>query len=651
MGDVKPFRTVFVANRGEIAARVFRTARRMGYRTVAGHSTADRGALFTRLADMAVEIGPAAVKDSYLNIERVVAAAKRAGADAVHPGYGFLSENEDFAQACLDAGLVFIGPSPKATAAMGSKRNAKDIAAKAGVAGIPGYNGPDQSDERLTAEAERIGFALMVKASAGGGGRGMRLVASPDKLGQALRAARSEAMGAFGDDELILERAILEPRHVEIQIFGDSHGNVVHLGERDCSVQRRHQKVVEEAPSPAVSPELRARVGAAAVKIAKAIDYVGAGTMEFLLDKDGSFYFLEMNTRLQVEHPVTELITGLDLVEWQLRVAAGERLPKLQSEIFWSGAAIEVRLYAEDAYAGFLPRTGRVLAWHPSTEEGTRIDHGLLPGQEVTPFYDPMLAKVIGYGRDREEARRRCIRAIETSALLGVPSNRDFLALVLEHEAFGRGEATTAFIDRVLWPTRPKRPAPSAATRALAAALIYLGEGSAKAPLRAGHRIAFDLDWRGQAIAVGVTPAGEGFEVELPDARVVLEIVRRRRDRLRFRLDGIERVATFARDADGALWLDLDGRAERFGEASDAGARARAEGDGRVRTPIMGRVMRVAVAKGDAVAKGQLVATVEAMKMEHEIVAEAAGRIESVDCKPGDQVAARQVLAVIAKES
>lgn len=650
MGDVTRFSSVFVANRGEIACRVFRTARQMGYRTVAGHSSADRGALFTRMADMAVEIGPAAVKDSYLNIERVVAAAKRAGADAVHPGYGFLSENEDFAQACLDAGLVFIGPSPKAIAAMGSKRNAKDIATKVGVSGIPGYNGPDQSDDRLIAEAERIGFPLMVKASAGGGGRGMRLVASPDKLGAALRTARSEAMGSFGDDELILERAIIEPRHIEIQIFGDSHGNVVHLGERDCSVQRRHQKVVEEAPSPAVSPELRGTMGEAAVKIAKAIDYVGAGTMEFLLDKEGRFYFLEMNTRLQVEHPVTEIITGLDLVEWQLRVAAGEQLPKLQHEIAWSGAAIEVRLYAEDAYAGFLPRTGRVLVWRPAEGEGMRIDHGLLSGQEVTPFYDPMLAKIIGHGRDRDEARRRAIRAVETSTLLGLTSNRDFLALALGHSTFAEGRATTAFIERDLWPTKPKRPAPSGDALALAALLIYLGQTAPKETLRPSHRTAFEIDWRGQNFAVAVTPSGDAFEVETPDGRGPIEIVRRRRDRLRFRRGDIERVAGAAFDAEGALWLDLDGRGERFAEAVDAGARGRAEGDGRIKTPIMGKVMRVAVAPGDAIKKGQLVATVEAMKMEHEIVADASGKIESVACKPGDQVAARQVLAVLAKE-
>src|SRR5579863_2091064 len=356
------FSKILIANRGEIACRIVRTAKALGYRTVAVFSDADAGALHVRQADEAVRIGPPPVQQSYLNIDAVLTAAKVAHADAVHPGYGFLSQNAAFARACAEAGLVFVGPPAAAIEAMGNKARAKALMATAGIACVPGYRGPDQSDDKFLAEGRRIGFPLMVKAAAGGGGRGMRLVAAVDDLSNALQRARSEANSAFGSDELILERAIADARHVEIQVFADGHGNVVHLGERDCSIQRRHQKVIEETPSPVVSAQLRARIGAAAVAAASAINYVGAGTVEFLLDGAGNFYFLEMNTRLQVEHPVTEAVTGLDLVAWQLRVAAGERLPLRQEEVAISGHAIEVRLYAEDAFGDFLPQAGKVLA-------------------------------------------------------------------------------------------------------------------------------------------------------------------------------------------------------------------------------------------------------------------------------------------------
>ncbi|RMF12385.1 MAG: ATP-grasp domain-containing protein, partial [Candidatus Dadabacteria bacterium] len=402
---------VLVANRGEIAVRVMRTARRLGLKTVAVYSEADADMPHVSAADLAVCIGPPQVAASYLNVEAILDAAKRTGADAIHPGYGFLSENADFAEVCAQHGITFVGPPVEAIRLMGNKRAAKVRMIEAGVPCVPGYEGEDQADETLIAEAQRIGFPLMVKAAAGGGGRGMRIVHEADALPAALRSARSEAKGAFGSDELILERAVIAPRHVEIQVFGDTHGNVIHLGERDCSMQRRHQKVVEEAPSPAVDPELRAQMGEAAVRAAQACGYVGAGTVEFLLDDERNFYFLEMNTRLQVEHPVTESVTGEDLVEWQFRVADGQPLPLTQEQVELHGASIEVRLYAEDPANGFRPQTGRIeaLGWpdHPDV----RIDTGVGEGNEISPFYDPMIAKIISRGPDREHARRALIAA------------------------------------------------------------------------------------------------------------------------------------------------------------------------------------------------------------------------------------------------
>ena len=441
------FEKVLVANRGEIACRVLQSARSLGYRTVAVFSEADAGARHVQLADEAVCIGPATAAESYLNVPALLDACRRSGADAVHPGYGFLSENADFAAACAEAGVTFIGPPAEAIRLMGSKRLSKIAMQEAGVPCVPGYQGEDQSDDTLIKEAEAVGLPLMIKASAGGGGRGMRVVTEPQQIAAQLKSARQEAKSSFGNDELILERAVINPRHVEIQVFGDHHGNVIHLGERDCSVQRRHQKVVEEAPSPVVDEDLRRRMGEAAVNAAKACDYVGAGTVEFLLGADGEFYFLEMNTRLQVEHPVTELVTGQDLVAWQLRVASGEPLPLTQEQVRLTGHAMEVRLYAEDPAQGYLPQTGPVLSWRPASGEGVRIDHGLVDGAEVGSHYDPMLAKIIAFGASRDEARRRLIRAVEDTVLMGLDDNRRFLAAILRHPEFAAGDATTAFID------------------------------------------------------------------------------------------------------------------------------------------------------------------------------------------------------------
>jgi geranyl-CoA carboxylase alpha subunit len=467
------FSKVLIANRGEIACRVIRSAKALGYRTVAVYSDADAQALHVQLADEAVHIGPAKVADSYLRIDAILEACRKSGADAVHPGYGFLSENEAFATACADNGITFIGPTPKAIELMGSKRLSKIAMIEAGVPCVPGYEGADQSDAVFVREADRIGFPVMVKASAGGGGRGMRLVHAREELPAALATARSEAKNAFGSGELILEKAVIAPRHVEIQVFGDTHGNCVYLGERDCSIQRRHQKVVEEAPCPVMTPELRRRMGGAAVAAAKSVEYVGAGTVEFLLDAEGNFYFLEMNTRLQVEHPVTELVTGLDLVEWQLRVANGEKLPLAQDEITLTGAAIEVRLYAEDPGHNFLPQTGPVLRWIPADLPGVRIDHGMYTGGEVSPHYDPMVAKVIAYGKTRTDAARLLARAVEDSVLLGVNNNKRFLANLLRHPVFVSGDTSTAFIDQHFSQDISLRPAAAdAESLAIAAALV-----------------------------------------------------------------------------------------------------------------------------------------------------------------------------------
>ena len=453
------FSKILIANRGEIACRVIRTARALGYRTVAVYSDADAQAPHVVLADEAVRIGPAPAAESYLKFDAILGACRATGADALHPGYGFLSENAAFAQACSDAGVLFIGPPPSAIEAMGDKALAKQRMIEAGVPCAPGYLGQDQSDATLIAEAQKLGYPLMIKAVAGGGGRGMRLVRQEGELQAGIEGARREATSAFGDGTLMLERLIEGGRHIEIQVFADAHGNAVHLGERDCTAQRRRQKVIEEAPSPIVSPQMRAQMGADAVAAALAVGYRGAGTVEFIVDSENRHYFLEMNTRLQVEHPVTECITGLDLVEWQLRVAAGEPLPLQQQDIQLNGHAIEVRLYAEDPYNGFAPQTGPVQFWRPEwalagRAKGqcafgeVRIDAGIQEGGEISPWYDPMVAKLIAHGRDRNDAIRRLMAALEDSPLLGVRNNARFLRDLLDHPDFRAARMHTATIDQ-----------------------------------------------------------------------------------------------------------------------------------------------------------------------------------------------------------
>ncbi len=654
------FNKILIANRGEIACRVMRTAQALGYRTIAVYSEADADARHVRLADEAVCIGPAPVGQSYLSIQAIIGAAQKTGADAVHPGYGFLSENADFARACEAAGIAFIGPTVEAIHLMGSKRLSKLAMLEAGVPCIPGYEGAEQDDATLAREAGRIGYPLMIKASAGGGGRGMRLANNADELPAQLRTARSEALNAFGSAELILEKAVLQPRHVEIQVFGDQHGNLVYLGERDCSVQRRHQKVIEEAPCPVMTPELRQAMGEAAVKAARTVSYVGAGTVEFLLDASGAFYFLEMNTRLQVEHPVTELITGQDLVAWQIRVAEGQPLPLKQDEIRLNGHAMEVRLYAEDPAAGFLPQTGDVLRWEPAELEGIRIDHGLLEGQAVTPFYDPMLAKVIAWGATREEARRKLARAVEDCVLLGVKGNQRFLANLLRHPQFAAGEATTAFIGDAFGDDPSLSPqSASPMELAIAATLLYQASAthSAHQGGLAGWRSAGSAPWRpvlrqGEqkyAVELAVQDAGKQPRLlaRVNDIEVAVRLVSADGRWAVMELDGIRRRIAYHQQA-SQLWLfGQNGNLELQDVTHEPAGGQSGAASGIVKAPMDGAIVEVLVAEGSRVSKGQLLVVLEAMKMEHPLKAGVDGVIRRVQVSQGDQVKSRQLLVEV----
>ena len=623
------FTKILIANRGEIACRIQRTAQALGYRTVAVYSDADTDALHVQMADEAVHIGPAPVQQSYLNTEAILAAAQLTGADAIHPGYGFLSENPDFARACLQATLTFIGPSAEAIELMGSKRLSKLAMLDAGVPCIAGYQGSAQDDATLQREAERIGFPLMIKASAGGGGRGMRLVHQREQLLEQLRTARSEAMNAFGSDELILEQALIDPRHVEVQLFGDSHGNLIYLGERDCSIQRRHQKVIEEAPCPVMTPNLRQAMGEAALKAGRAVNYVGAGTVEFLLDRNGQFYFLEMNTRLQVEHPVTEMITGLDLVDWQLQIAAGQPLPLTQSQVTLTGHAMEVRLYAEDPAQGFLPQTGDVLRWEPAP--GVRIDHGLLEGQTVSPFYDPMLGKIIAHGASREEARRKLLRAVEDSVLLGVATNQRLLIDLLKHPDFINGDFSTGLIAEH-FSVIPQQTA-TAEQLKLAAALFYQHSANQHTQTLARWRntasvpVTYRLEVNGQLHSVSVD------DLQLTtDGRHASLVINGIRRRIAYHLDG------------NRLWLPGLTVTDRTQQVASRQADA---SSGTVQAPMDGAIVDIRVCVGETVSKGQLLLVLEAMKMEHPLKAGIDGTVKEMRVMTGDQVRNRQVLLEI----
>jgi geranyl-CoA carboxylase alpha subunit len=645
------FAKILIANRGEIACRIIRTARMLGYQTVAVFSAADADAPHVALADQAVHIGASPAAQSYLNAAALLDAARKTGADAVHPGYGFLSENAAFAQACADGGLVFIGPPAAAIAAMGNKALAKQRMLEAGVPCAPGYLGADQSDAVLTEQAQALGFPLLVKAVAGGGGRGMRLVHTGNELLAGIKGARREAQGAFGDGTLMLERLIANGRHIEIQVFADAHGKVVHLGERDCTAQRRRQKVIEESPSPIVTPALRAAMGRDAVAAARAVGYRGAGTVEFMVDAELNHYFLEMNTRLQVEHPVTESVTGLDLVEWQLRVAAGEPLPLAQDQITFSGHAIEVRLYAEDPHSGFAPQTGEVLWWQPqqALHAGVRVDDGIRQGSVVSPFYDPMLAKFIAHGRDRDDAIRRLRAALTQAPLLGLKNNAGFLRDLLDHAAFRQSRLCTDTLDQ--WQETGdalfQAPPVSDAQWALAAAALVWREDAGWRPdsvAAYGLRLQCDETVRD----LRVRPGAQGqVSVWQDGAEQTICILGWTDGLLRAQCEGVQSsaIALLIGSSSGSvLHLALDGHSHRFQEVSAFPSSNALQDASRALAPVAGTLAQVLVAVGDTVQAGQRLMCVEAMKMEMWLCAQTAGTVQAVHARVGEQVAAGALL-------
>ncbi len=667
------FSKVLVANRGEIAVRVIRTAKSLGFKTVAVYSEADANAPHVIAADEAVCIGAAPVGESYLVMNKIIDAAKLTGADAIHPGYGFLSENAHFAKICEKESIEFIGPPADAILLMGSKRLSKIAMIKADVPCIQGYEGEAQDEATLTKEAKRIGFPIMIKASAGGGGRGMRLVHVESELVAQIKTARSEAENAFGNGELILEKAVIRPRHIEIQVFADKHGNVVYLGERDCSIQRRHQKVVEEAPSPFVDDALRQRMGIAACQAAKSCNYVGAGTVEFLVDADKNFYFLEMNTRLQVEHPVTELVTGTDLVAWQLSVAAGEPLPLSQDQITITGHAIEVRLYAEDPRQNFMPQTGHIKRWEPAVGDGIRIDSGIASGQRVTPYYDPMLAKVIAFGSNREEARRRLARAIEESTLFGVTINSEFLSSVIQHDVFIDGQATTAFIEdhftqhSSMTVTTPDNfSSQDNLATALTGILLYRNrhEDTHYSPSLSGWQNSNPTPWPYELrcgenlleIALSISndqfsvieDKGPDNESMVIDISVVdMLVTGQGGNTLTFIHNGIRQRCEYLIEGDD-VYLRLGTRYFHYTDLThEAAVSEDAAGSGKIIASMDGAIIDVLAEIGDKVLKGQALVTLEAMKMEHPLKSDVCGTVESISVKAGDQVKIRQLLVTI----
>jgi 3-methylcrotonyl-CoA carboxylase alpha subunit len=646
------FKSLLIANRGEIACRVIRTARHMGIRTVAVYSDADANAMHVAMADEAVHIGSAPARESYLSIDAIVAAARETGATAIHPGYGFLSENAEFAESCSNAGIVFVGPPASAIRAMGLKDRAKALMEKAGVAVVPGYQGDDQSGERLAQEAAKTGYPVLIKAVAGGGGKGMRRVNAPDEFMAALESAKREAKSAFGDDRVLIEKYVSRPRHVEVQVFADTHGHAVHLFERDCSLQRRHQKVIEEAPAPGLSEAMRTHMGEAAVKAAKAVGYVGAGTVEFIADaseglRSDRFWFMEMNTRLQVEHPVTEAVTGLDLVEWQLRVAAGEELPQRKYTLAPHGHAVEARLYAEDSRKGFLPSVGRLERLRlPQARDGIRIDTGVREGDEVTIFYDPMIAKIIAWDETRTGAAAKLADALEQIEVAGVQTNAGFLARALRHPDFVSGEIDTGFIERhsdVLIASASE-PAPEIFARA---AQFLVDERAAKSR-------GYD-PWNAQD---GFRLAGEATEridFVSDDRRVTAEIAHQRGGGTSVCVAGsvVARPANASamRLKSGEIAVMQNGETwnlqlhDPFLAAEAAGAAT-----DRISSPMPGKIVQVLVGAGDSVKQGQPLAVLEAMKMEHTLKAAADAVVESVEVGTGEQVSEGAVVMRFVRE-
>ena len=655
-------RKLLVANRGEIACRIMHTARRLGVPTVAVYSSADREAQHVQRADEAVWIGAAPATDSYLKIDALLAAAAASGADAIHPGYGFLSENADFAGACSDAGVCFVGPPAAAIRTMGSKQAAKALLESAEVPLIPGYHGSDQTDARLSAAAEDIGFPLLIKASAGGGGKGMRRVDAAADFDAALGAARREAAAAFGDDRMLLEKLLIAARHVEVQVFADDHGNVVHLLERDCSLQRRHQKVIEEAPAPGLDDATRTAMGAAAIAVARAVDYRGAGTVEFIMDGDG-FYFMEMNTRLQVEHPVTELITGTDLVEWQLRVASGEPLPLRQNEIVARGAAVEARLYAENPARRFLPVTGQISHLRfPVEAEGVRVDSGVTAGDRIGIHYDPMIAKVIAWGPDRASAIQRLNQALAATELAGLVTNLPFLRALLQDAAFQAGAAHTQYLDEQLPQLLEQLPAPSPLDLALASLVAILRHTpiASTSPwvtagawrLKTAVRTRVGLRQGRERWAATLSQQGDEWSVSVNEGPAErIRVLQQHPGRLRFCHDGLDGELSYTSSGDGlgnAITLFRTGTTLGFDIEPDYQLRDDTGAAGGLRAPMPGNVTAVLVAPGDRVEAGQTLIVLEAMKMEHRINAPRAGRVAAVHCKVGDAVEENVPLAALA---
>jgi 3-methylcrotonyl-CoA carboxylase alpha subunit len=651
------FKTVLIANRGEIACRIIRTAKRLGLRTIAVYSEADSAALHVKLADAAYPIGPAAAAQSYLDGGKIIAAAKEARADCVHPGYGFLSENAAFAQSVTEAGIAFVGPPPSAMLAMGLKDRAKALMEKAGVPVVPGYHGDRQEPKFLKEKAYEIGYPVLIKAVAGGGGKGMRRVDRHADFDTALEGAQREAKAAFGDERVLIEKYITAPRHIEMQVFADTHGNAIHLNERDCSLQRRHQKVIEEAPAPGMSAALRAEMGNAAVAAAKACGYVGAGTIEFIADgagglKSGGFWFMEMNTRLQVEHPVTEAITGLDLVEWQFQIAAGEKLPLKQDQVPLTGHAVEARLYAEDPERSFLPSTGKLIALRFPSGEGLRVDTGVTTGDEVTPFYDPMIAKLIAHGRNREQALDRLANALDATIVVGPRSNAGFLAALCRAPQFRTGDFDTGFIDAHLDDLGATPQGMDKAAAALGARELLTRERA-----RIADQIERDAD---AARSPHISPwdADDGFQLSGPRRQIVpiladgqkatAQVIQEARTTT-VTIDGIaaasDAVAVATSDA---VYVLRRGRQTRVAfrdlsldEGSDGAS------GGIVRAPMHGKVLSVLVEEGASVTRGQRLAIIEAMKMEHTLVAPLDGTVAEIAVARDDQVAEGAKMIVI----
>lgn len=671
------FETLLIANRGEIACRVAATARRMGLRTVAVYSDADAHSRHVAACDMAVHIGGAEPRDSYLRAEAILAAAKQTGAQAIHPGYGFLSENEAFAKACADAGIVFVGPPASAIAAMGSKSAAKALMEKAGVPLVPGYHGDNQDPDFLRQQADAIGYPVLIKASAGGGGKGMRVVNSSVEFDEALASCKREAASSFGNDHVLIERYLLKPRHIEIQVFADTLGNYVHLFERDCSVQRRHQKVIEEAPAPGMTQERRQAMGEAAIAAARAVGYVGAGTVEFIAEPDGRFYFMEMNTRLQVEHPVTEMITGQDLVEWQLRVAAGEALPAAQEALTLSGHSMEARIYAENPDKGFLPSIGTLatLEFPPHVEftlGDIRVDGGVRTGDTITPHYDPMIAKLIVHGRDRDQARARMLQALGDIRVAGLQTNIDFLHRLMADDAFAQADLDTGLIERrhdALFP--PAADLPDRALALAAAALLqaqgYASSGGTQADTPADpwsvadgwrvsglHQRVFNfLDADGQPVDAQLQYDNGAWSLTRNGTTQALEWSRLAsqpdRQQLRIRLAGSDHTGDVL--IQGETLTIYSGGDSHTLRLHDAVAHAQDEGSeagGSLTAPMPGKIISVAVKAGDPVKSGDVLLVMEAMKMEHTIFSPRDGVVEEVFYQPGDQVTdGTQLIAIV----